>query len=167
MSVLSGHTRRLAVAGAGGLLAALALAGCSSDTTDEGSSTASSPSESASESASASTSASTSADVCANADTVQQSLDDLLGTDILQEGTDTVKERAATLKFKVEALVDSVQSGLAPQTAAVKASVDALEQVVGGLTEDPTKAELASIRPSLQAVKTSLEELVSAVQSTC
>jgi hypothetical protein len=163
MIALTSHTRRLAVATAGGLLVAVALAGCSSDSTDDSTSTAGSPSEAASESETASAPA----DVCADADTAKASLDALLATDVLQEGTATVKERAATVRSDVEALLASGSSELAPLKAAVEASISSLEDVLKGLPEELTAAEVAAIKPALEAAKTSVVELFDAVGSTC
>ncbi|MGN6576447.1 MAG: hypothetical protein ACTHKG_12230 [Nocardioides sp.] len=162
MSFVVSRTRRIALAGAGGLLMIAALAGCSSDTTEKATDTAATPSPSTS-----SAPGTSSADVCAAVDTAKASLQALLDTDVAREGTDTVKTRLATLQSDVATLVDAGKDELAPKTAAVKDSVATLEDALAGLKEDPTAADLPPIRAALQAVKTSVEDLVTALRAGC
>lgn len=138
--------RRLVLAGVGGLLA---ISGCASDPTDE------------------EPAASSSDDVCAAADTAKASLDALLDTEVAQEGTDTLEARLETLKSDVEALAESGRSELAPESAAVEDSIEALGDVLAGLGQEPTTGDLAQVTTSLQAVRSSAEDLVAAVESTC
>jgi hypothetical protein len=155
------RTRRVVLAGAGGLLVVAALAGCSADTTDSDTGVAASPSPTAA------TTETSPADVCADVDTVDASLQALVGTNVAQEGTDTLKARFVTLESDIQTLVESGQSELAPRRAAVKGSMATLKDALAGLGEDPTAADLALVKPSLQAVKTSTEELVAALEGTC
>jgi hypothetical protein len=170
---------------AASLLALAGVTGCSSEAVDEAASAASSVAASAAESVRASASAEVSASVAASASaaasaspgasgqvctdfaTVQSSLDALTGTNIVQEGTNTLKERFATFQSDVASLVDSAQADFAGQTTAVKASLAALEAALTGLADSPSVADAAMIKPALEAVKTSTEELVAAVQGAC
>lgn len=160
MSRITSPARRVGSTAAAALLAIAVLAGCSDDTTDAQSGATASPSLTSSASESP-------ADVCADVDTAQASLQALVDTDILQEGTDTLKARLATLKSDVQVLVDSGREELAPESAAVKESIATLEEVLAGLKEDPTAADLASVRPALESVKTTAQDLVTALESTC
>jgi hypothetical protein len=161
MSALTSHTRRLGLACASGLLVTLSLAGCSSDSADEDTTASPTPSESSL------TAESPQAEVCADLDTARASLQALVDTDLVQEGTNTLKTRFETFKTDVQTLVDSAKAELAPQVAAVKASVATLQEVVTGLAEDPTAADVALVKPSLLAVKASAESLIDGVQQDC
>jgi hypothetical protein len=138
-------SRRLALTGVGVLLA---VSGCASDPADDGS-------------------GSSSDDVCADVDTARTSLDALLGTEIAQEGTDTFKERLATFEADVAAVAESGQGELEQQTAAVEDSITTLQDVLVGLKDEPTAADLALVRPALQDLRTSAEDLVAAAGSIC
>jgi hypothetical protein len=156
--------RRVVLAGIGAMLAVVAgLAGCSSDSGDDGAATSSSsPSQAASAESGA-----PAEDVCAAAATAQSSLEALVGTSIVREGTDTLRERFSSFESDVQLLLESGQAELAPETAAVRAAVATLQGALSGLQQDPTAADAALIKPSLQAVKTSTDELIVAIRSAC
>jgi hypothetical protein len=156
MSPVTSRSRRLALAGAAGLLTFAGLAGCSSDTTDD-TATASS----------ASPSASAPADVCSDVTTAQASLEALVGTKVVEEGTNTLKARFATFKADVQTLLEAGRAELAPKVESVETSIAELENVVADLKQDPTAADAALVRPTLQEIKMSTEELVAAVEERC
>lgn len=153
---MTSPARRVALVGAGLVLALSPLAGCSDDTTDGDTSPTATSTESA-----------TTADVCSDLDTAKASLQALVDTNIAQEGTTTLKERFATLESDLQTLLESGQAELAPETAAVKDSLARLKDVLAGLKESPTAADLAQVKPSLQAVKTSTEDLITSLGNTC
>jgi hypothetical protein len=140
---------------AAGLLAVAALAGCSSDSTDTTTDTTAPATESPS------------TDVCADLDAAKASLQALVDTNVVQEGTDTVKERFAAVEADVQALLESGRSEVAAETAAVKDSIAELGDVLAGLAEGAPAADLALIKPSLLAVQASLQELFTALEDTC
>lgn len=148
-------TRRLAVACAGAVLGIGALAGCSSS------------SDTATESASATPSATATAAYCAGVDTVKASLDSLVNTSVIQEGTSTLKSRYETFTSDVSALADSAREAFAAETAAVDTSVAALKASIDALAESPSVAQAAALKPALQAVATSTQALIDAVQGAC
>lgn len=160
MSGTTFSARRVARTGAGALLAIAVVAGCSADTTD----TATSPTAAPSQTASATQSP---ADVCADVDTAKASLQALVETDIVADGTDTLRQRLATLEADLRVLVDSGRAELAPRSTAVKESLATLDEVLGGLADNPTAADLAAVKPALEAVKTTTEDLVTALDTTC
>jgi hypothetical protein len=157
--------RRVVLACAGSLLAVAVLAGCSDDTTDGD--TATEPSSAESSSAESSSTGSSPSDVCADVDTAKASLQAVVGTDILKEGTDTLKARVDTLESDVKTLLESRQAELAPEAAAAEESLATLKDVLSGLKESPTAADLAQVRPSFKAVTTSVETLFASLGSTC
>ena len=159
MSGITFSARRVACTGAA-LLAFAVLAGCSADTTDTSTGAPASPSQTASATES-------SADVCADVDAAKASLQAVADTDILAEGTDTLEQRLATLESDLQVVVDSGRAELAPQSTAFKESLASLEEALSGLANDPTAADLASVQPALEAVKTSAQDLVTALESTC
>jgi hypothetical protein len=149
--------RRVSLACAGGLLVATGLAGCASDSPEDEPAASSSPSESTS----------AAGDVCAEVDTAKASLQALVDTELVEEGTNTLKERFETFTTDVQTLVDSAKAELAPQVAAVETSVAALQEVVTGLAEDPTAGDAALVKPALLAVAASVESLINGVQQDC
>jgi len=161
MSRTTSPARRVACAAAAPLLAIAVLAGCSADTTDTQTAATTSPS------LTSSAGESPPADVCADVDAAKTSLQALVDTDLLREGTDTLKMRLATLESDLRVLVDSGRVELAPESAAVKVSIATLEEVLAGVKENPTAADLASVRPALESVKNTTQDLVTAVESTC
>ena len=155
------RAQRVVLAVVACLMAIAGLAGCSSEKTDN---TGTSPSPSQTTSTATAT---PSADVCADVATAQASLQVLVGTEILREGTDTLNARFGTFKSDVQALVESGQAEFATKVEPVKTSLATLADTIASLKQDPTAAEAALIKPSLQAVKTSTEELIAAVGGTC
>lgn len=161
MSRTTSPSRRVACAAGGALLSIAVLAGCSADTTDTQTGATASPS------LTSSAGESSPADVCADVDAAQASLGALVDTDILGEGTDALKTRLATLESDLQGLVESGRSELAPESEAVRESIATLEEVLSGLKEEPTAADVASVRPALESVKTTTQDLVTALESTC
>ena len=161
MSRTTSPARRVACAAAAPLLAIAVLAGCSADTTDTQTGATTSPS------LTSPASESPAADVCAEVDAAQTSLQALVDTDILTEGTDTLKMRLATLDSDLQALMDSGRAELDPESAAVKGSIATLKDVLADVKENPTAADLASVRPAVESVKNTTQDLVTALQSSC
>ncbi len=161
MSRITSPARRVVCAAAGLLLAIAVISGCSAGTADTQTGATASPS------LTSSASESSPADVCADVDAAQTSLQALVDTDIPREGTDTLKARLATLESDLQGLVESGRSELDPESAAVKESIATLKDVLAGLKENPTAADLASVQPALESVKTTAQDLVTALESTC
>lgn len=157
MITTSTRTRHMLTLGAAVLLAATGLAGCSSDAT-----TASSSS-----SAPASASASASTAVCADADALQASVNALIDTKVIQEGTSAVQTRFATVQSDAQTLIATAKDEFAPETSALESSLTALQTAVQGLTDSPSAADAAAVAAALGPVKDSAQELVDAVKGTC
>lgn len=145
--------RRLVLISAAGVLALGVLAGCSSD------STASTESAAPSNTASAA--------YCASVDAVASSLDALVNTKVLQEGTDALKSRFDTFRTDVRALTDSARAEFVKESTAVDASVATLQTAVTSLKDSPSAAQAASLKVALQGVSTSTKALVDAVKGAC
>lgn len=157
MVTTSTPTRQMLTLGAAVLLAATGLAGCSSDST-----TASSSS-----SAPATASASASTAVCADADALQASVNALVNTKVIQEGTSAVQTRFATVQSDAQNLIATAKDEFAPETSALESSLTALQTAVQGLTDSPSAADAAAVAAALGPVKNSAQELVDAVKGTC
>lgn len=138
---------------ASGVLALGVLAGCSSG------STANTESATPSDTASAA--------YCAGVDAVSSSLDALVKTKVLQEGTDALKSRFDTFRTDVRALTDSARANFAKESTQVDASVATLQTAVARLKDSPSAAEVASLKLALQGVSTSTKALVDAVKGAC
>lgn len=156
MHTLSSAIRRLGVLGAAGLLV-LGAAGCSSD----------SDTAQPASSASAVESTSAPAGVCTDADAARASFQELTGTEILQEGTNTFRERYTAFQTSVDALLVSAQSEFTPEVDAVKASLTALQSALAGLTDSPSLADAAAVKDALAPVGDSLADLTDAVSGAC
>ena len=144
---------RLLLFAVSGILGLSVLAGCSSDSTTATESAA--PSDTAS------------AAYCSGVDQVTSSLEALVNTKIVQEGTATLKTRFDAFKADAGSLVDSASAAFATETAAVEASIATLENNVANLTDSPSAAGAASIQPALQGVATSTNALIDAVKGAC
>jgi cell fate (sporulation/competence/biofilm development) regulator YlbF (YheA/YmcA/DUF963 family) len=151
--------RRTALAGAAIALVLAPIAGCSDDTTDSDTSSTATSTATSTESATPA--------VCSDLDAVKASLQALVDTNVAQEGTNTLKERFASLQSDLETLWSSGQAEAAPETNAVKEATAQLKDVLAGIKDSPTAANLAQLKPALQAVQTSTEDLVSSLGSTC
>jgi hypothetical protein len=153
-------SRRLLIASASSLLV-LGLAACTSDTTDDATtptSTQSAPATQATGDASA---------LCADLETVRGSLDALVSTEVLREGTATLKERFATFESSVRDFIDAAQAEFAPQATAARAAVDDLKAAVDGLADSPSVSDVAAITAALASVRASVTALIDAVQGAC
>ncbi|HEU5037655.1 MAG TPA: hypothetical protein VFT70_11670 [Nocardioides sp.] len=156
------RTRRAVLAVAGGLLAIPGLGGCSSDSAG----TDTNPPETATTSA-VPPSGSPSGDVCADVDRAQASLQAMVDTDVVREGTDTLRARFATFESDVRALLESGRSELAPAAAAVSDAIAGVKTRLAGLKDQPTGSDLARLKTDLQSLKSSTEDLITAVEDIC
>ena len=64
-------------------------------------------------------------------------------------------------------MLESGRAEIAPNTAAVKDSITALKDALAALKENPSAAELAIVKPSLRAVQTTVQNLITALDCTC
>ena len=166
-------TNRLLITGAAALLA-LGLAGCSSDSATMSPTDAASPAASmvatpvASPAASPAMSASMgSGATCAAADAAQASLQTVRDTQIVKEGTDTLKANFAAFQTDAQVLIEAARADFAPQTDAVQASIVVLRTAVDNLTQSPTLADAAAVAVAIKPVQASLLVLVTSVRTAC
>jgi hypothetical protein len=152
MSPVTSRSRRAVLTSAAVLLTLAGLGACASDTADE---------------AGTEPSVSASAEICTDVAAARESLEALVGTDVLEEGTDTLRARLATFESDVRALLAAGQAELAPEVESVETSLADLGDVVAGLQQEPTAAAVAQLKPAVQEVRTSTEELIAEVSETC
>ena len=151
------RTSRILAAGAAALLV-VGLAGCSSDSTDTA---ASAPAASV---PAASTPAST---LCADADATKAALDTLTSTEVLKDGTNTLKANFAALESSVTTLAASAKTDFATEADAVRTSVDSLKTAISNLTDSPSVADAAAVAAAIKPVQESVNTLVTSVKGAC
>jgi hypothetical protein len=119
-------------------------------------------------SSSDSSSSSPSADAyCAAEAAVKDSYDTLIATDVVAEGTDTLKRRFEAFTTDLASLETAAGSRFSSQVDAVQGSVDQLEKVIrdAGSVGIATTAERFSA--GLGDLKTSVEALFTEVDRAC
>ncbi len=143
-------SRRFALVAASTLIGFTALTGCSSDSDDT-----MSPSESAS------------AAYCASVDAAATSLDALVATNVIEEGTATLRSRFDAFRADVDALVESAKSAFADETAAVEAAVAGLGDALQGVADSPSVAQVGEARAAIDEVSATSQTLIGAVRAAC
>ncbi|MGB8021629.1 MAG: hypothetical protein WCF04_10410 [Candidatus Nanopelagicales bacterium] len=153
MTAPSVITSRLALIGAAALICVPVLGGCSSSSD----STAESPTPSDTASAA----------YCASVDTVRASLDALVSTNVIKDGTATLKSRFEAFQADVKSLTDSARANFTSESAAVDASVATLKDEMAGLKDSPSVTQVAAIASALKSVSASTQALLDAVRAAC
>jgi len=121
-----------------------------------------------SSSSSPSPSASPSTDAyCAQVQAVKDSFNALVGTDIVSEGTTTLKTRFDTFTADLESLKTSSSSEFSTQFDAVQTSVDQLKTVVDNADTAGVATTAAQFLVGLGGLKTSVTALFTAVDQKC
>jgi hypothetical protein len=158
------RTRWAAVLLATGLL----IAGCGSNGSQGGGpTTPTTPSPATSAPSTAAATSTASAEVCADAAALEASLNRLLAVTI---GRGTVTELQNDLKdvqSSLTTLVASARAEWQDETAALQASLTALQTAVQQLASNPSTATVTATRAALQGVGTAARDLFAAVPASC
>lgn len=131
--------RRLSLPIAGVAAVSLALAGCSSDE----------PS------------------YCDELSATESSLEALVNTDVLAEGTDVLTERYDDFTAQLSSLVDAAGDEFSDETAAVESSVDQVGAVVDEAANLNLGTAAEEAGPALEGLQSSTQALLDSVQSAC
>lgn len=146
-------THRLALIGAVALISLPVLGGCASSS--DNATTSPTPSQTVS------------AAYCAGVDTVKASLDALVSTNVISEGTATLNSRFETFQNDVKSLTDSARANFSSESAAVDSSVATLKSELAGLKDSPSVTQVAAIAKALKGVSDSTQALLDAVRAAC
>lgn len=95
------------------------------------------------------------------------SLDTLVNTNIVSEGTDTLQQNYDAFTTQVDALITSAGDEFADETAAVQASLDQVAAVVDEGTQLNLGAVAEQAGPALESLKSSTRALVTSLQTEC
>lgn len=119
-------------------------------------------------SSSPSPSASPSADAyCAQVQAVKDSFNALVGTDIVSEGTDTLKTRFDAFTADLTSLKTSSSEEFSTEFDAVQTSVDQLKTVVDDADSSGVAKTAAQFLVGLGSLKTTVTALFTAVDQKC
>lgn len=106
-------------------------------------------------------------DYCSQLSTTQEAFDDLAGTDVLAEGTDTLSERFNTFSAEVDQLIGSAQTEFAEESDAVRAAVDQVGAVVESAADLNLGDAAQQLEPALTSLQSSTTALFTALGDAC
>jgi len=119
---------------------------------------------SSSSSSSTSPSAST---YCAQEQAAKDSFNALVGTDVVAEGTSTLKTRFDTFTTDLASLKTAASSQFSNELDAVQTSVDQLKTIVDNADTAGAATTAAQLAAGLGSLKTSAQGLFTAVDQAC
>lgn len=106
-------------------------------------------------------------DYCSQLTTTQEAYNDLAGTAVLTEGTDTLSERYDMFSAEVDQLLDSAQTEFAEESDAVRAAVEQLGAVVESAADLNLGDAAQQLEPALSSLQSSTTALFTAVNDAC
>jgi len=105
--------------------------------------------------------------MCADLDAAQSAFDDLAGTQVVKEGTNTLKDRFAAFKSAVQTLGASARTEFASEVQDVDSAVAGLQTAIEQLTDSPSLADAKAVATALGPVRDSFTTLSTAVRTAC
>jgi len=106
--------------------------------------------------------------VCASADQLQSSFDELKDIDVMEDnGLDEFKSQLETVDGDLDQLTNDAKTEFSTQVEAVATTWEALGTSVQAATADPSADTLAAASTALSAFSTEVQALISDVKSTC
>jgi hypothetical protein len=112
-------------------------------------------------------SASATSALCTDLDAAQSAFDELAGTEVVKEGTNTLKTRFAAFQSAVQALGASARTEFATEVQAMDSAVAGLKTAIDQLTDSPSLADAKAVATALGPVRDSFTALSTAVRSAC
>jgi predicted phage tail protein len=103
---------------------------------------------------------------CADRAAAQQSWQELTGTDVIEDGTATLRDRFRNFSGDVETLAESAQDEFQPEIDALRDSLQQMEGVLQDVAGDPATAA-PQVRPAIEDLESSTENLLGAVDQAC
>ena len=103
---------------------------------------------------------------CSAKDEAQQSFEQLTSTDVIEEGTATLKERFRTFSSDAESLIEVAEDEFQTEIDALRTSLSQMEGVVEGVGEDAAAAA-PLVAPAIEDLQTSTGDFFEAVDQAC
>jgi DNA repair ATPase RecN len=126
---------------------ALGIAGCSDDDDDSATPTPS---------------------VCEQADTLEQSVEDLTSLDVIASGTDGLTAAVDQVRTDAEALKQTASDAIAPEVDALTTAIDDARETVSSLDSDASlSSRIAEIESALEGIATAADNLKDALDQEC
>ena len=104
---------------------------------------------------------------CEQKDAVASSFDTLVGTNVLSEGTDTLRERYDAFTADLEDLAGSARDEFGDEVDAVEAAADEMGTALGSLGDTGLADAATTIAPLVQNLQSSFSSLVTAIDTAC
>ena len=104
---------------------------------------------------------------CEQLDVTRTAFDEVVGTNVIAEGTDTLQIRFDAFQAEVEQLAEAASAEFAEESAAVEAATDQMDQVLDDAVNLNLGAAAQQVGPALSALTTSVNALFDAVGSAC
>jgi len=104
---------------------------------------------------------------CDELSATQSSLETLVDTDVLAEGTDVLSQRYDAFASQLDALIAAAGDEFSEESAAVQASLDQVGTVVDEATSLNLGSAAAQAEPALDSLSTSTQALVDSIQNSC
>jgi hypothetical protein len=101
---------------------------------------------------------------CTDLQRVQDDVDALTGTNIVQDGTDALESNLDNLRDSVSDLADSATGDLKTQADALRSSVDALSSIADDAGDQPVTSTLSQISDQLQTIGSDLTNLLDSAE---
>ena len=106
--------------------------------------------------------------VCASADQLKSSVDEVKDIDVTDtNGIDELKSQLETIDGDLDQLTNDAKQEFSSQVDTVATTFEALKASVQAATDDPSAETLAGAATAWSAFSTSVKTLISDVQSTC
>lgn len=106
-------------------------------------------------------------DYCSQREATEQAFDDLVNTDVLAEGTDTLSENFDAFTAEVDQLLDDAAAEFSEETDAVRSAVDATGQAIQSAADLNLGDAAEQLQPALSDLQSSTEALFTAVTDAC
>jgi hypothetical protein len=105
--------------------------------------------------------------VCAQADELEASVQDLLNVNISENGLGALSSSLGQVRTDLEQLVADAKTEFQPQIDMVTASVDQLSSSLSAATADPSATSLATVGTAARSLGDAVRALGDAVAETC
>jgi hypothetical protein len=112
-------------------------------------------------------SSSSDADLCSSADALRSSIDDLGNVQVLEDGTQALRQAFSDVSDDMDRLVQHARNEFSGQVAAVTSSLGDLGTAMDSLGSPPSAASLRAVGSATRAVVEDAGVLVDDVSSSC
>jgi hypothetical protein len=105
--------------------------------------------------------------VCTDADALKTSISDLTDIKLDQTTLSQLQDKLTAVQTDASKLKSSAEAQFGDQVSAVEAAVTSVKTTVSAAVSTPNATTVAAVGSALQALKTALSDLQTALQSTC